>query len=89
MAYNTTSYTGESGRVEFDVGASLSHVASVRSFSIDLETETIEDTSMDSLGVRSYKAGLTNFSGSMDVFLRDSDTAQQAMRTQGSAPASI
>ena len=89
MAYNTTTYTGESGRVEFDVGASLSHVASVRSLSIDLETETIEDTSMDSLGVRSYKAGLTNFSGSMDVFLRDSDTAQQAMRTQGSAPASI
>jgi len=89
MAYNTTTYTGENGRVEFDVGDSLTNVASVRSFSIDLETETIEDTNMSSNGVRSYKAGLTNFSGTMDLFLRDSDGAQQALRTQGASPATI
>jgi predicted secreted protein len=89
MAFNSTTYTGEAGRVEFDVGGSLSNVASVRSFSIDLNTETIEDTNMDSGGVRSYKAGLTDFSGTLDLFMRDSDTAQQAMRVQGAAPATI
>ena len=89
MAFNTTTYTGESGRVEFDVGGSLTNVASVRSFSIDLNTETIEDTNMSSGGNRTYKAGLTDFSGTMDLFMRDSDAAQQALRTQGSAPASI
>ena len=89
MAFNSTTYTGEAGRVEFDVGGSLSNVASVRSFSIDLNTETIEDTNMDSGGVRSYKAGLTDFSGTLDLFMRDSDAAQQALRTQGSAPATL
>ncbi len=89
MALNTTTYTGESGRVEFDVGGSLTNVASVRSFSIDLNTETIEDTNMSSGGNRTYKAGLTDYSGTMDLFMRDSDAAQQALRTQGSAPASI
>ena len=89
MAYNSTTYTGETGRVEFDVDDSLTNVASVRSFSLDLETETIEDTNMSSGGVRSYKAGLTNFSGTMDLFLRDSDAAQQTLRTQGASPATI
>jgi len=89
MALNTTTYTGESGRVEFDVGSSLTNVASVRSFSIDLNTETIEDTNMSSGGVRSYKAGLTDFSGTLDLFMRDSDAAQAAMRVQGSAPATL
>jgi len=89
MAYNTTTYTGEAGRVEFDVSDSLTNVASVRSFSIDLNTETIEDTNMSSGGVRSYKAGLTDFSGTMDLFMRDSDAAQSALRTQGSAPATL
>jgi len=89
MAFNTTTYTGETGRVEFDVGGSLTSVASVRSFSIDLNTETIEDTDMSSGGNRTYKAGLTDFSGTMDLYMRDSDEAQQALRTQGSAPATI
>ena len=89
MAFNTTTYTGETGRVEFDVGGSLTRVASVRSFSIDLNTETIEDTDMSSGGNRTYKAGLTDFSGTMDLYMRDSDDAQQALRTQGSAPATI
>ena len=89
MALNNTTYTGESGRVEFYVGGSLTNVASVRSFSIDLNTETIEDTNMSSGGNRTYKAGLTDYSGTMDLFMRDSDAAQQALRVQGSAPASI
>jgi len=89
MAFNNTTYTGESGRVEFDVGGSLTNVASARSFSIDLNTETIEDTNMSSGGNRTYKAGLTDYSGTMDLFMRDSDAAQQALRTQGSAPATI
>ena len=90
MAYNSTTYTGESGRVEFDVGGSLTAVAAVRSFTLDQETQTIEDTNMSSGGVRSYKAGLTQFSGTMDLFMRDDDGAQQAIRAGiGASPASI
>ena len=44
---------------------------------------------MSSGGNRTYKAGLTDFSGTMDLYMRDSDDAQQALRTQGSAPATI
>lgn len=90
MSYNTATYTGESGRVEFDVGNSLTVVASVRSFSLDQETQTIEDTNMSSGGVRSFKAGLTNFSGSLEMFMRDDDAGQSALRAAiGAVPATI
>ena len=75
MAINDSTYTGESGTIEFGTGASQSTVASVRSFTIDQETQTIEDTSMGSTD-RTYKAGLSQFSGSADVYFRDDNTAQ-------------
>jgi predicted secreted protein len=75
MATNAGTYTGESGTVEFGTDASQSTVASVRSFTIDQETQTIEDTTMGSAD-RTYKAGLSQFSGSADVYFRDDNTAQ-------------
>jgi predicted secreted protein len=75
MATNAGTYTGESGTIEFGTSSSQSTVASVRSFTIDQETQTIEDTTMGSVD-RTYKAGLSQFSGSADVYLRDDNTAQ-------------
>jgi predicted secreted protein len=75
MTANAGTYTGESGTIEFGSDSSQSTVASVRSFTIDQETQTIEDTTMGSVD-RTYKAGLSQFSGSADVYFRDDNTAQ-------------
>ena len=76
MAVNTGVYTGESGVVKF-VGAdsTVAAVGSVRSFSIDSEVQSIESTVMGA-GSRSYLPGLSQFSSSMDVYLRDDDAGQ-------------
>ena len=72
MATNTAAYTGESGVVKFtDVDTSaVTAVASVRSFTIDQEVQTIESTVMGS-GNRTYLPGLRQYSGTMDLFFRD------------------
>lgn len=90
MATNgSNTYTGESGRVEFDVTGSSTAVASVRSFTIDQETQTIESTAMGAAG-RQYKAGLTQFSGTMDVYVVDDDAAQNALFSGiGATPATV
>ena len=77
MATNTTTYTGENGAVKF-VGAdsTVAAVASVRTFNVDQELQTIESTVMGS-GARSYIPGLRQFSGSMDLYLRDDDAGQR------------
>lgn len=76
MAINSGVYTGESGVVKF-IGAdsTVAAVASVRSFTIDQEVQSIESTVMGE-GSRSYLPGLTQFSGTMDVYLRDDDAGQ-------------
>ena len=89
MALNTTVYTGESGVVAFDVGGSATNLASVRSFSVDQETSAIECTTTGDSG-RQYKAGQTQFSGSMDLYQRDSDAGHSALYSAiGAAPATI
>ena len=77
MATNGTSaYTGESGSVSYG-GAT---VAAVRSFTLDTESQTIESTAMGSAGnARTYLGGLTQFSGSMDVYQIDDDSEQTAI----------
>jgi len=77
MPANTTTYTGENGAVKF-VGAdsTVAAVASVRTFNIDQEVQTIESTVMGS-GARSYIPGLRQFSGSMDLYFRDDDAGQR------------
>jgi predicted secreted protein len=76
MAVNSGVYTGESGVVKF-VGddSTVAAVASVRSFTIDREVQTIETTVMGESS-RTYQAGLAQFSGSLDVYLRDDDGGQ-------------
>ena len=72
MATNTAAYTGESGVVKFtDVASSaVTAVASVRSFTVDTEVQTIESTAMGD-GSRTYLPGLRQFSGTIDLFFRD------------------
>ena len=89
MATNlTASYTGEAGSVSYG-GAT---VAAVRSFTIDNETQTIETTSMGATGnARTYDPGLTQWSGSMDVYQIDDDAEQTALlaAAQGGAEAAL
>ena len=94
MATNTAAYTGESGVVKFtDITTSaVTSVASVRSFTVDTEVQTIESTAMGD-GNRTYLPGLRQFSGTMDLFLRDDDNGgagqsalqQAALSTQSEA----
>jgi len=76
MAANTTTYTGENGVIKF-IGADSTEVAvaSVRSFTVDQELQTIESTVMG-VGARTYIPGLRQFSGSVDLYLKDNDAGQ-------------
>jgi predicted secreted protein len=76
MATNATTYTGEAGIVKFsDTASSAVLVASVRSFTIDQETQAIETSVMGS-GSRAYIPGLKQFSGTMDLYFRDDNQGQ-------------
>lgn len=76
MATNTTTYTGEAGVVKFsDTASSAVSVASVRSFTLDQETQAIETSVMGS-GSRAYLPGLKQFSGTMDLYFRDDNQGQ-------------
>lgn len=89
MAVNSGVYTGESGVVKF-VGddSTVAAVASVRSFTIDREVQTIETTVMGDTS-RSYQAGLAQFSGSLDVYLRDDDAGQSNFLSYVENPDSV
>ncbi len=89
MANNSGVYTGESGVIKF-VGddSTVASVASVRSFSVDREVGTIETTTMGSTN-RSYTAGLAQFSGSLDVYLRDDDAGQSNFLSYVENPDSV
>ena len=58
-------------------------VSEVRSYSIEETADTLEDTSMGD-SARTYKSSLTSFSGSLDVFWDETDTAGQGALTIGS-----
>ena len=89
MAVNSGVYTGESGVVKF-VGddSTVAAVASVRSFTIDREVQTIETTVMGETA-RTYQAGLAQFSGSLDVYLRDDDEGQNNFLSYVENPDSV
>ena len=90
MATNNATYTGEAGVVKFsDDTSAVVAVASVRSFTLDQETQTIESSVMGTTG-RTYLTGLTQFSGTMDVYLRDDDDGQNSLFSAiGANPAAI
>ena len=65
-------YTGENGQVKIDDSAgSLITIAEVRSWTVDHTKDVIEDTVMGD-AARTYKSGLHQFSGSMEVVYEDS-----------------
>jgi len=53
-------------------------LAEVRSFTLDISGEVIEDTSMGD-SFRSYKAGLGTYTASVECFFDETDTAQNAL----------
>ena len=71
-------HAGSEGTVK--VGSDA--IAKIRSFSIEETADTLEDTSMGD-SARTYKPSLTSFSGSVDVFWDESDTAGQGGLTIG------
>jgi predicted secreted protein len=65
-------YTGENGQVRVDDSSgSPVAVAEVRSWTLDHTKDVIEDTVMGD-AARTYKSGLHQFSGSMEVVYDDS-----------------
>lgn len=71
-------HAGSEGTVK--VGSDA--IAEIRSFSIEETADTLEDTSMGD-AARTYKPSLTSFSGSIDVFWDETDTAGQGALTVG------
>jgi len=70
------SYEGSAGTVKIKSGSdTLTAIASVRSWSMDITRDTVENTSMSSGGVRTYLKGLQSYSGSMDIVYDDSENA--------------
>lgn len=66
-------YEGSAGTVKIKSGAdTLTAVASVRSWSLDITRDTVEDTAMGT-GNRTYKKGLQSYSGSMDIVFDSSE----------------
>ena len=71
-------HKGSEGIVK--VGSSA--VAEIRSYSIEESADTLEDTSMGD-SAKTYKASLTSFSGSLDVFWDETDTNGQGALSIG------
>ena len=64
-------HTGSEGTIK--IGSDT--LGELRSYSLESTAETIEDTSMGDSS-RSYKVGLTTFTGTASVFFDETDTAQ-------------
>ena len=58
-------------------------VAEIKSYSIEESADTLEDTSMGD-SAKTYKASLTSFSGSLDVFWDETDSSGQGALSIGS-----
>ena len=66
-------YTGENGQVKVDDSAgALQTIAEVRSWTLDHTKDVIEDTVMGD-AARTYKSGLHQFTGTMEVVYEDTN----------------
>ena len=63
---------------EGTIKGGFSHFGEIRSFTLDISGEVIEDTSMGD-SFRSYKAGLGTYTASVECFFDETDTAQNAL----------
>jgi len=57
------------------VYSSSNQIGEIRSYTITVSADTLEDTTMGD-SARTYKASLTNFTGSMDLYWDETDTGQ-------------
>ena len=73
-------HTGSEGTVK--VGSDA--IAENRSYSLEETADTLEDTSMGD-SARTYKSSLKTFTGTVDVFWDETDTAGQGALTNGAA----
>ena len=73
-------HTGSEGTVK--VGSDA--IAEIRSYSLEETADTLEDTSMGD-SARTYKPSLKTFTGTVDVFRDETDTAGQGALTNGAA----
>tara|TARA_R110000868_G_scaffold321002_2_gene582086 strand:+ start:619 stop:1011 length:393 start_codon:yes stop_codon:yes gene_type:complete len=72
-------HTGSEGTVK--IGAN--QIAEIRSYTLSESADTVEDTTMGD-SARSFKASLTSFDGSLDVFWDETDADGQVALTIGS-----
>lgn len=77
-------HTGSEGTVK--IGSDI--LAEIRSYTIESSGETIEDTTMGD-SARTYKAGLTTFTASFEVYFDETDTAQNAVDAGASITFSV
>jgi len=73
-------HTGSEGTVK--VGSDA--IAEIRSYSLEETADTLEDTSMGD-SARTYKSSLKTFTGTVDGFWDETDTAGQGALTNGAA----
>ena len=61
--------TGNNGVLKLDatVGGSVATIAAVRTFSIEMTSDTVETTTMG-VDVRTYLKGMSSWSGSADIY---------------------
>lgn len=69
-------HKGSEGIIQ--VGSGNDAVAEIRSYSVEETADTLETTSMGD-AARTHLASLTSFSGSLDVYWDEADTAQIAL----------
>jgi len=77
-------HTGSEGTVKIGTD----QLAEVRSYTIESSGETIEDSTMGD-AARTYKAGLTTFTASFEVYFDETDTAQNAVDAGASITFSV
>lgn len=77
-------HTGSEGTVK--IGSDT--LGEIRSYSIESTGETIEDSTMGD-AARTYKAGLTTFTASFEVYFDETDTAQNAVDAGASITFSV
>ena len=77
-------HTGSEGTVK--IGSDT--LGEIRSYTIESTGETIEDSTMGD-SARTYKAGLTTFSASFEVYFDETDTAQNAVDAGASITFSV
>jgi len=77
-------HTGSEGTVK--IGSDT--LGEIRSYTIESSGETIEDSTMGD-SARTYKAGLTTFTASFEVYFDETDTAQNAVDAGASITFSV